>query len=65
MNPLLGAPIARKLANQPPSNTESDDTRVGVVTLRGHDIDGLVQERRESITNPLELRFPCTTPSTW
>ena len=28
----------------------------------GH-IDGLVQERRNSIANALELRLPCTNPS--
>ena len=26
-------------------------------------IDGLVQERRNSIANALELRLPCTNPS--
>ena len=28
-------------------------------------IDGLVQERRNSIANALELRFSCTNPSVW
>ena len=28
-------------------------------------IDGLVQERRSSIANALELRLSCTNPSTW
>ena len=29
------------------------------------DIDGLVQERRNSIANALELRLSCTNPSKW
>ena len=29
------------------------------------DIDGLVLERRYSITNALELRLPYTNPSIW
>ena len=29
------------------------------------DIDGLVQERRNSIANAMELRLSCTNPSTW
>ena len=28
-------------------------------------IDGLMQERRNSIANPLELRLSCTSPSIW
>ena len=28
-----------------------------------HDIDGLVQERRNSIATALELRLSCTNPS--
>ena len=28
-------------------------------------IDGLVQERRNSIANALELRLSCTKPSKW
>ena len=28
-------------------------------------IDGLVQERRNSIANALELRLSCTNPSIW
>ena len=28
-------------------------------------LDGLVQERRNSIANVLELRFSCTNPSSW
>ena len=30
-----------------------------------HNVDRLVQERRNSIANALELRFSCTKPSTW
>ena len=30
-----------------------------------HYINGLVQERRNSITNALELRLSCTNPSLW
>ena len=29
------------------------------------DIHGLVQERRNSIANALELRLSCTNPSIW
>ena len=29
------------------------------------DIDGLVQERRNSIANALELRLSCNNPSIW
>ena len=28
-------------------------------------IDGLVQDRRNSIANALELRLSCTNPSIW
>ena len=31
----------------------------------GHHIDGLVQERRNSSANTLELRLSCTNPSIW
>ena len=30
-----------------------------------YEIDGLVQERRNSISNALELRLSCTNPSKW
>ena len=30
-----------------------------------HDIDGLAQERRNSIANALKLRLSCTKPLTW
>ena len=30
-----------------------------------HYVDGLVQERRNSIANALELRLSCTNPSMW
>ena len=29
------------------------------------DLDGLMQERRNSIANALELRLSCTNPSKW
>ena len=35
------------------------------VTLRCSVIDGLMQERRNSIANGLELRLSCTNPSIW
>ena len=30
-----------------------------------YEVDGLVQERRNSISNALELRLSCTNPSKW
>ena len=33
--------------------------------LLNYHIDGLVQERRNSIATALELRLSCTNPSTW
>ena len=30
-----------------------------------YEVDGLVQERRKSISNALELRLSCTNPSKW
>ena len=30
-----------------------------------HEVDGLVQERRNSISNALDLRLSCTNPSKW
>ena len=33
--------------------------------LTDSDIDGLVKERRNSITNALDLRLRCTNPSIW
>ena len=34
-------------------------------TLQRYNIDGLVQDRRKSIANELELRLFCTIPSIW
>ena len=31
--------------------------------IKNFDIDGLVQDRRNSIANALELRLSCTNPS--
>ena len=33
--------------------------------LRFYEVDGLVQERRNSISNTLELHLSCTKPSKW
>ena len=33
--------------------------------LARHYLNGLVQKRRNSIANALELRLSCTNPSTW
>ena len=35
---------------------------MAVIVRKGHQIDGLVQERRNSIANALELRLSCTNP---
>ena len=40
-------------------------TFVNVTDWNLSHIDGLVQERRNSIANALELRRSCTNPSTW
>ena len=37
----------------------------GMTIPRAEWMDGLVQERRNSIANALELRLPCTNSSTW
>ena len=36
-----------------------------ITELAYHHIGGLVQERRNSIANALELRLSCTNPSIW
>ena len=36
-----------------------------VIVRFRHQIDGLMQERRNSIANTLELRLPCNNPSKW
>ena len=35
----------------------------GLMLMRRRNIDGSVQERRNSIANALELRISCTNPS--
>ena len=37
----------------------------GDLSSRDAHVDGLVQERRNSIAKALELRLPCTNPSIW
>ena len=36
-----------------------------MVVIEAIDIDGLMQERRNSIANALELRLSCIDPSIW
>ena len=36
-----------------------------IIPISNRHIDGLMQERRNSVTNALELRFSCTNPSIW
>ena len=42
-------------------NDENDSNNYALIN---HDIDGLVQEGRNSTANALELRLSCTNPST-
>ena len=41
------------------------DIRFGTSAKYQHDIDGLMQERRNSIPNALELRLSYINPLTW
>ena len=36
--------------------------KYGPILSMGHQVDGLVQERRNSSALAVELRFPCTNP---
>ena len=45
--------------------SERTHERHRITRSLGWDIDGLVQERRSSIANALELHLSCTNPSIW
>ena len=53
-------PLTHGFPSQRASTTESIS-----MPINHHDIDELVQERRNSIANALELRLSCTNPSWW
>ena len=45
--------------------SRDDLTHSGLNSMAINHIDGLMQERRNSIANALELRLSCTKPSIW
>ena len=67
--PNLSSVVATEVVNTTTPDAINDIERLAPwqlsVVNEQNDIDGLVQERRNSTANAVELLLSCTNPSTW
>ena len=62
---LTVPPVMTKLSNRPSFVFSGYMLWYGYIYIYNVHIDRLVQERRDTIANALELRLSCTNPSIW